>query len=188
MLWTHSEMLQKCKQFYFCEVSFSRNNVREGPKLKRCPKSYIPMFSLPKGNYISVKLIFSQVRYCETIGIPPTQSSKLYIYSGVTSLLIRPVIGRLCDVKWIEAHVLFQIAAVLEGIASLLLPLATKNLYLVLYFILYGCTDGAMGSAMCVVVMFCFKGAKRVRGFGLFQSITNIVSAFGPALGGTSDS
>ena len=42
-----------------------------------------------------------------------------------------------------------------------------------------------MGSSMCVAVMFCFKGTKRVRGFGLFQSITNIVSAFGPALGGT---
>ena len=55
MLWTHSEMLQKCKQFYFCEVSFSRNNVREGPKLKCCPKSYIPMFLLfDKGNNISV--------------------------------------------------------------------------------------------------------------------------------------
>ncbi|XP_020629610.1 monocarboxylate transporter 4-like [Orbicella faveolata] len=124
------------------------------------------------------------VRYCETIGIPPTQSSKLYVYSGVTSLLIRPVIGRLCDVKWIQAHFLFQIAAAFEGIASLLLPLARRNLYLVFYFILYGCTDGAMGSAMCVAVMFCFQGTKRVRGFGLFQSITNIVSAFGPALGG----
>ena len=42
-----------------------------------------------------------------------------------------------------------------------------------------------MGSAMCVAAMFCFKGTKQVRGFGLFQSITNIVSAFGPALGGT---
>ena len=155
------------------------NNVREG---------YGCFYCLKKGNDISIKLIFLQVRYCETIGIPPTQSSKLYVYSGVTSLLIRPVIGRLCDVKWIQAHFLFQIAAALEGIASLLLPLATKNVYLVLYFILYGCTDGAMGSAMCVAVMFCFKGAKRVRGFGLFQSITNIVSAFGPALGGTSDS
>jgi len=124
------------------------------------------------------------VRYCETIGIPPAQSSKLYVYSGVTSLLIRPVIGRLCDVKWIQAHFLFQIAAGLEGIASLLLPLARRNLYLVCYFVLYGCTDGAMGSAMCVAAMFCFKGTKQVRGFGLFQSITNIVSAFGPALGG----
>lgn len=138
-----------------------------------------------KRNNISVKFIFLQVRYCETIGIPPTQSSKLYVYSGVTSLLIRPVIGRLCDVKWIQAHFLFQIAAAFEGIASLLLPLARRNLYLVFYFILYGCTDGAMGSAMCVAIMFCFQGTKRVRGFGLFQSITNIVSAFGPALGGT---
>ena len=42
-----------------------------------------------------------------------------------------------------------------------------------------------MGSAMCVAAMFCFKGTQRVRGFGLFQSITNTVSAFGPALGGT---
>ena len=100
------------------------------------------------------------------------------------SLLIRPVIGRLCDVKWIHAHFLFQIAAVLEGIASLLLPLATRNIHFVFYFILYGCTDGTMGSSMCVAAMFCFKGTKRVRGFGLFQSITNIVSAFGPALGG----
>lgn len=42
-----------------------------------------------------------------------------------------------------------------------------------------------MGCSMCVAAMFCFKGAKRVQGFGIFQSITNTVSAFGPALGGT---
>ena len=130
-------------------------------------------------------LLIWQVRYWETLGIPANQSSKLYIYSGVTSLLIRPVIGRLCDVKWIQAHFLFQIAAATEGIASLLLPLAKRNIYFILYFLLYGCTDGTMGSAMCVAAMFCFKGTQRVRGFGLFQSITNTVSAFGPALGGT---
>lgn len=41
-----------------------------------------------------------------------------------------------------------------------------------------------MFSAMCVACMFCFKGTQRNRGFGFYQSITNIVSAFGPALGG----
>lgn len=133
------------------------------------------------GHYIPS---FHMVRYCETLGIYANQSSKLYIYSGVTSLLIRPVIGRLCDIEWIQAHSLFQIAAVAEGIATLLLPLAKRYIYFVLYFLLYGCTDGTMFSAMCVASMFCFKGTQRNRGFGFYQSITNIVSAFGPALGG----
>lgn len=133
------------------------------------------------GHYIPS---FHMVRYCETLGISTDQSSKLYIYSGVTSLLVRPVIGRLCDFEKIQAHSLFQIAAVAEGIATLLLPLTKRYIYFVLYFLLYGCTDGAMFSAMCVACMFCFKGTQRNRGFGFYQSITNIVSAFGPALGG----
>ncbi|XP_078342262.1 monocarboxylate transporter 13-like isoform X1 [Oculina patagonica] len=164
---------QNEKKGKLCDFSFFRN--------KHFVIFTVAMSLMYAGHYIpSVHM----VRYCENIGIPPTQSSKLYIYSGVTSLLIRPVIGRLCDVKWIQAHFLFQIAAALEGIASLLLPLATRNIHFVFYFLLYGCTDGTMGCSMCVAAMFCFKGTKRVQGFGLFQSITNIVSAFGPALGG----
>ena len=42
-----------------------------------------------------------------------------------------------------------------------------------------------MFSAMCVASMFGCKGTHRNRGFGFYQSITNVVSAFGPALGGT---
>jgi len=72
-----------------------------------------------------------------------------------------------------------------DGIATLLLPLARKNIHFVFYFIFYGSADGAMGCAMCIAVMFCFKGIQRVQGFGLYQSITNVTAAFGPALGGT---
>ena len=43
-----------------------------------------------------------------------------------------------------------------------------------------------MGCSMCIAVMFCFKGMKRVQGFGLYQSITSVPLAFGPALGGRS--
>jgi len=100
------------------------------------------------------------------------------------SMLIRPVIGRLCDVRWIHACYLFQIAATVDGIAALLLPLARRNIHFVFYFIFYGSADGAMGCAMCIAVMFCFKGIQRVQGFGLYQSITNVAAAFGPALGG----
>ena len=79
-------------------------------------------------------------------------------------MLVRPVIGRLCDFEKIQAHSLFQIAAVAEGIATLLLPLAKRYIYFVLYFLLYGCTDGAMFSAMCVACMFCFKGVSVIVG------------------------
>lgn len=101
-------------------------------------------------------------------------------------MLFRPLIGRLCDVKWIHACYLFQIAAAVDGLATVILPLARKNVHFVFYFLLYGAADGAVGCAMFVAVMFCFKGVKRVHGFGLYQSITNGVAAFGPALGGMS--
>lgn len=124
------------------------------------------------------------VRYCEEIGIPPIQSSKFYIYSGVTSMLIRPVIGRLCDMKRIHPCYFFQVAAAVTGTATLPLPLARNNLHFVLYFILYGAADGTMNSAMTVAVMFCFTGEKRVQAFGLYRSVTNVASAVGPSLGG----
>ena len=74
----------------------------------------------------------------------------------------------------------------MDGLATVILPLARKNIHFVFYFLLYGSADGAMGCAMCVAVMYCFKGIKRVQGFGLYQSITNAVAAFGPSLGGMS--
>ena len=145
-----------------------------GSKLKNTKKALLQICS-----------IFNlQVRYCEEIGIPPIQSSKFYIYSGVTSMLIRPVIGRLCDMKRIHPCYFFQVAAAVTGTGTLLLPLARNNLHFVLYFILYGAADGTMNSAMTVAVMFCFTGEKRVQAFGLYRSVTNVASAVGPSLGG----
>ena len=120
----------------------------------------------------------------EEIGITEVVASRLYIYSGVASLLVRPVIGRLNDVSWLNMIHIYSVASGLLGLVTLLLPMATTNVHFILYFVVYGLADGTMGSGLSIAVLYSLPERLRPLGFGVFQSVTCFTSACGPALGG----
>lgn len=124
------------------------------------------------------------VRYLEEIGITEVVASRLYIYSGVASLLVRPAIGQLNDFKWINMIYIYSVASGLLGLVTLLLPMATTNVHFISYFVIYGLADGTLGSGLSIAVLYSLPERLRPLGFGVFQSVTCVVAACGPALGG----
>lgn len=112
------------------------------------------------------------------------KASGLYIYSGVASLLIRPVIGRVNDVSSFDPCYIYIIAAAVEGVITLLLPAASSSLHFVLFFVVYGLSDGTLGCGLSIAVLNSLPEQLRPLGYGLYSCLTCIVSACGPALGG----
>ena len=140
------------------------------------------LFSLSHGEHL--KFFALQVRYLEEIGFSEVKASRLYIYSGLASLLIRPVIGRINDVNWIDPCYIYAIAAIVEGVVTFFLPAATSSLHFILFFVVYGLADGTMGCGLSIAVLNSLPERLRPLGFGVYQCLTCLTSASGPALGG----
>ena len=120
----------------------------------------------------------------EEIGVAEKDASRLYIYSGVASLLARPLIGRLNDVKWINMMYIYSVAGGLVGAVTFFLPIATTKVHFILYFVVYGLADGTMGCGLSIAVLNNLPERLRPLGFGVYQCLTCVTSACGPALGG----
>ena len=99
-------------------------------------------------------------------------------------MVCRPLIGWLCDVKCIDAVYIYQLVAGIDGVATLLLPLARRYFHFVLYFIVYGLADGAVGCSSCIAILSCFTSKKRSLGFGLACMVSASMAAAGPPLAG----
>ena len=120
----------------------------------------------------------------QEIGFTEVKASRLYIYSGVASLLIRPVIGRVNDVSWINPCYIYTVTTALEGLVTLLLPMATTSFHFVMFFVVYGLADGTLGCGFSIAVLNSLPERLRPLGFGVYQCLSCITSACGPALGG----
>ena len=106
------------------------------------------------------------------------------MYSGLTSLIFRPVIGLLCDAKWIDVCYIYQLGAAIDGVATLLLPLARQYYHFVLYFIVWGFADGTNGCSVFVAIISCFTSKQRNFALSVSFTVCCVVAAAGPALGG----
>ena len=99
-------------------------------------------------------------------------------------MLCRPVVGWLCDLKHIEAIYVYQVVAGVNGVATLILPLARRYFHFVLYFIVFGLADGAIGCSSTIAILSCFTSKKRSLGFGLAVMVSASMAAAGPPLAG----
>ena len=124
------------------------------------------------------------MRHCEDLGISARRASRLYLYSGLTSLIMRPLVGRLCDVTRITPGQIYQVAIFGNGVTSLLLPIATRYYQFVLYFVVYGIIDGAMGICSTLTILSSLSLTQRSLGFGIMQSVTCISAITGPVVAG----
>ena len=125
-----------------------------------------------------------QVRHCEDLGITDRDASNLYVNSGLASLIMRPLIGRLCDVTRLTPGFVLQVATFGSGAAALLLPLATRYDHFVAYFVVYGIADGATGTACVLAMMSCLRPADRSLGFGIMQTSSCVNGMIGPVIAG----
>ena len=120
----------------------------------------------------------------DEIGFAEVDASRLYIYSGLASLLVRPLIGGLNDISWINMLCIYSVAAAIEGLVTILLPLATTNVHFVLYFVVFGLSDGILGSGLSIAVLNSLPDTLKPLGIGTYNSVTCTASACAPALGG----
>ena len=94
-----------------------------------------------------------QVRFLEDRGSSEVKASRLYIYSGIASLLVRPVIGRVNDLTWVNPCYIYTVAAALEGVFTILLPFASTQFHFVIYFVFYGLADGTVGCGINIAIL-----------------------------------
>lgn len=120
----------------------------------------------------------------EEAGFTEVDASRLYMYNGVASLLVRPLIGRLNDVNWINMLYIYSVATALEGVAAFLLPMATTNFHFVMYSVVFGISDGTLGSGLCIAVLNNLPETLRPLGISIYQCLACMSFAFAPALGG----
>jgi len=79
---------------------------------------------------------------------------------------------------------IYSVASGLLGLLTLLLPMATTNVHFISYFVVYGLADGTLGSGLTIAVLYSLPERLRPLGFGVYQSVTCVTAACGPALGG----
>lgn len=145
---------------------------------------YQPHLIVSRYSVIKTTWLLLQVRFLEGRGVQESRAARLYIYSGLTSLLIRPMIGRLNDVTWINMFYIYSIATGVECVVTFLLPFSITNLSLVIYFVVFGLADGAMGCGLPIAVINSLPEKMRPLGIGAFNCLSCFASACGPALGG----
>lgn len=79
---------------------------------------------------------------------------------------------------------IYSIATGVECVVTFLLPFSITNLSLVIYFVVFGLADGAMGCGLAIAVINSLPEKMRPLGIGAFNCLSCFASACGPALGG----
>jgi MFS family permease len=104
----------------------------------------------------------------------------MYFTTGIASVVSRILTGKLCDTGWIARIHIFQIGAVLFGIADCLLPMVTSFKYLIVYSVTYGICEGMIMTSMNCIILSSFPGM----GFGWYYLSVGFGCFIGPVAAG----
>ena len=104
----------------------------------------------------------------------------LGISSGTSAFLI----GRLCDVKWINIRYVNQLGILVSGISTLLLPLAKNYLFVAFYAVVFGFSDGAFITTQNVILLNIVGPKRRAAAFGFGCMLCSLALAAGPPFTG----
>jgi len=129
-------------------------------------------------------LLIAQVKYSEELDIPADKASHFYMFLGISSGAARLLIGRLCDVKWVNIRYVNQLGITLAGLATLLLPLAKNYVSVALYTAMFGFSDGAFVTSQNVILLGIVGPDRRDAAFGFGCMLYSFVVAGGPPFAG----
>lgn len=127
---------------------------------------------------------FSQVKYSEELNIPADKASHFYMFLGISSGAARLLIGRLCDVKWVNIRYINQLGIALAGLATSLLPLAKSYVSVALYTAVFGFSDGAFITSQNIILLSIVGPDRRDAAFGFGCMLCSFALAAGPPLAG----
>lgn len=94
------------------------------------------------------------------------------------------LIGRLCDVKWINIRYVNRLGILGCGIATLLLPLAKNYISVAFYAVVFGFADGSFITTQNVILLNIVGPKRRAAAFGFGCMLCSLALAAGPPLAG----
>jgi MFS family permease len=128
------------------------------------------------------------VRYCEELGFSTDKASKLYICFGISSLAFRILTGifldRIKNSKRLKPQDVFQLAAFTVGLSIAVCPLLTTYLWLVIFFTIYGVTEGTFSTCINVIILNSVDKKQLGQAYGFWLLGFSIPMALGPAVAG----
>ena len=129
---------------------------------------------------LNTSINFTQVKYCEDLGITAQSASRLFIFIGLTSSLARILSGKLCNNPTINPVFVYQLSLFIGGVSVLLLPYATKYWALVVFSCAYGASDGIFISTANYILLSCVDEKRKTAAF----YIECLLYSFSVATGG----
>ena len=126
--------------------------------------------------------VLLQAKHAEDLGYSEKQASQLYGAMGIATVLAGPSLGGLCS--FVSPTGLLVVSMLINGIATVLLPLATNYSMLLLYSVLYGICDAGFVAVGDIMILNCVSEDKRASAYGLYFMLLAIFSVPGPPLAG----
>ena len=127
---------------------------------------------------------FFQVEHCHDLGIPAEKSSILYLFLGVFASVGRLGGGFLCNLKFMNAGLLFQVATFVMGASTMIMPIANSYGPLVVYAIVFSLSDGAMVTTFIIDLLNSVQESKRASVFGFAMLGGGITALASPPIAG----
>ena len=107
-----------------------------------------------------------------------------FCYMGLASTVARILIGRVCDLKCINAQAITQAALYINGAAICLLSRADTYYRLLAYSVVFGFCDGSFGSTVNIQIIRSVKSHLTSKALGFWLGVTSPSFAAGPPIAG----
>ena len=124
------------------------------------------------------------MKYGQELGFSADSVANLYIYQGISAIIIRIVGGVILGLNIIQSRHLYQICLFANGLVTIFLPMVNKYYGLVVYVVIFGASDGIFWAVLTVLVVENVNANDRSSALGMQQFLTSISLLLGPPLAG----
>ena len=124
------------------------------------------------------------MKYSEEQGISPDNSARLLMFYGLASCIARLLAGRVCNLRWVSPHFVFQVGGCVSGVSVLLFTVAQSYLSFALCSASFGLRNGAIVTTSNLIFLTCVDAKRRASAFGLANCLTSFAIASAPPFAG----
>lgn len=125
-----------------------------------------------------------QVKYSEEKGVSPDNSASLLMFYGLASCIARLLAGRVCNLRWVSPHFVFQVGGFASGVSVLLFTVAQSYLSFLLCGVSFGLGNGTVVTTCNLIFLTCVDVKRRASAFGLANCLTSFAIASAPPFAG----
>ena len=106
------------------------------------------------------------------------------MFIGIFATLARLGGGFLCNLKWVNSRLLFQVSAFIMGVSTMLLTLAKTYGALVAFSIVFSTADGMMMVTFLIECINCVEESKQTSAIGFTLISAGAFAIGSPPLSG----